>query len=196
MTTKVIEHTQPLLSDMSDEDLIQQFIQGDNQAFDSLYDRYVKLVYNRVHYRVPEEDVEDVTQEIFLAVLGSLSSFRGDSKFKTWIYTLTDHKIAEFYRKRSRKKETIQTELSHAERISVGNNTNTMEDKITIQIALNQIHHDYREVILLRYADELQFTEIATYLNKSLEATKTYFRRAIIALKEELDGRNDQTPKQ
>jgi RNA polymerase sigma-70 factor, ECF subfamily len=184
-----------LLPDMSDEDLIQQFIQGDNQAFNTLYDRHVKTVFKRVGYRIPETDVEDVTQEVFLALLGSLSSYRGNAKFKTWLYALTNHKIAEFYRKQSRKKETIQVDLDHAEQRSADNNMVPPDDQIILQNALNKIHKDYREVILLRYADELQFSEIAAQLNKSLEGTKSLFRRAMSDLQEELDGRNDQSAK-
>jgi RNA polymerase sigma-70 factor (ECF subfamily) len=180
-----------LLSDNSDEYLIQQFAQGDELAFDTLYHRYVKVVYNRVRYVTPEIDVEDVTQEVFIAVLHSLSSFRGEAKFSTWLRTLTNNKVAEYYRKRSRKKEAVQVDLEYAEQSSDHSNTSSLEDLITLQRALNELPKQYREVILLRFAEGMPFNEIADCLNKNLEATKSLHRRAISALKESLEVKNE-----
>ena len=191
MTTKVIERTQSPSSNNSDEYLIQQFVQGNELAFDTLYHRYVKAVYKRVRYVTPEMDVEDVTQEVFIAVLRSLSSFRGEAKFSTWLRTLTNNKVAEYYRKRSRKIEVVQVDLEYAEQSSDHNNASSLEDLITLQRALNELPGQYREVILLRFAEGMQFNEIADCLNKNLEATKSLHRRAISALKESLEEKNE-----
>jgi RNA polymerase sigma-70 factor (ECF subfamily) len=176
---------------MSDEDLVEQFVQGDAQAFDSIYDRYAKTVYNRVRYRIPRTDVEDVTQEVFLAVINSLPSFRGKAKFGTWLRTIMDNKISEYYRKRARKKETMQVDLKHAENKGDGSKSSSLEDSVLLQNALNNIHKTHREVILLRYADDMKFNEIAEYLGKNTEATKSHFRRAMSALLEELGIDNE-----
>lgn len=191
MTTNVVDRNQPPLPDMSDEYLIQLFVEGDEQAFAILYQRYVEKVYNRVRYVTPETDVEDVTQEIFIAVLRSLPSFRGEAQFSTWLRTLTNNKVAENYRKRSRKKETMQVDLEHAERSSDHSSASSLENRITVRHALNNLPELYREVILLRFAEEMQFSEIALCLNKNLEATKSLYRRAISALKELLDVNNE-----
>ena len=175
------------VSNISDEHLIQQFVQGDLQAFDILYNRYVKSVYTRVRYGIPEMDVEDVTQNIFLAVIRSLPSFRGEAQFSTWLHRLTKNKIAEYYRKRSRKKETMLVGLEHAEKKVGKNNTKFVENNVLLQRALNNLHKDYREVILLRFVDDLRFNEIANHLNKNVEATKSLFRRAMSALRNELE---------
>src|SRR3990170_4224317 len=117
------------LPNVSDEHLIQQFVQGDLIAFDSLYIRHVKTVYSRVRYTVPETDVEDVTQDVFCAAFRSLPTFRGEALFTTWLRTLTNHKVAEYYRRRSRKKETIQVDLIQAEEHSDQSNTSSLEDR-------------------------------------------------------------------
>jgi len=182
MTTKVIEHTQPLFSDMSDEQLIQRFVQGDSHAFDILYHRYVKVIYNRVRYVVPETDVEDVTQEVFIAAACSLPSYRGEALFSTWLRTLTKNKVAEYYRKQSRKKETMQVDLEKAEQRSDQSNTSNLEDRISLHHALSDLSENYREVILLRFAEGMRFKEIADCLDQNPEATKSLFRRAMSAL--------------
>jgi RNA polymerase sigma-70 factor (ECF subfamily) len=176
---------------MNDEQLIQRFVQGDPQAFDSLYQRHVRKVYKRVLYLIPETDVEDVTQEVFVAAINSLPSFRGDALFSTWLRGLTKNKVAEYYRKQSRKKETMQVDLEHAERSSDNSNASDMEDLVALQHALNNLSDNYREVILLRFAEEMRFKEIADHLNQNLEATKSLFRRAMSALKEELGEKNE-----
>lgn len=181
------------LPNVSDENLIQQFVQGDLLAFDSLYIRHVKVVYNRVRYVVPETDVEDITQEVFLAVLRSLPTFRGEAQFGTWLRTLTNNKVAEYYRRRSRKKETMQVDLVHAERHSDQSNTVSLEERIALYDALNALPLQYREVIMLRFAEGMQFSEIAIYFKKDLEAIKSLFRRAISALRKKMEVKNEQT---
>ena len=182
-------------SEISDEHLIRQFVQGDLQAFDSLYQRHIRSVYNRVRYTVPEADVEDVTQEVFIAALRSLPTFRGEAQFSTWLRTLTNHKVAEYYRRQSRKKETMQVDLEHAERRGDHSNASTLEDCIVLRKALNKIPEQYREVILLRFAEGMQFNEIAEFLKQNPEATKSLFRRAMAALRDKLDVKNDPTSK-
>lgn len=180
-------------SNNSDEHLIQQFVQGDLQAFDSLYNRYIKAVYKRVRYVVPETDVEDVTQEVFIAALKSLPSFRGEAQFSTWLRTLTNNKVAEYYRKRSRKKETMQVDLEHAEKRGDRVHASKLEDRIALQNAVNNLPDQYREVIILRFAEGMQFNDIASLLKQNPEATKSLFRRAMSALRKKLDVKDDKT---
>jgi RNA polymerase sigma-70 factor (ECF subfamily) len=176
------------LPNVSDETLIQQFVQGDLVAFDSLYNRHIKAVYNRVRYTVPATDVEDVTQEVFIAAFGSLSKFRGEAQFGTWLRTLTNHKVAEYYRQRSRKKETMLVDLKHAEQLGDDFSARSLENMIALQTALNDLPGKYREIILLRLAEELPFNEIALCLEKNLEAVKSLFRRAISVLKTKMES--------
>jgi len=171
----------------SDEILIQQFKEGSQDAFDSLYQRHLPIVYKRVRCVIPEDDVEDVTQEIFIAALGSLASFRGDSQFRTWLRTLTNHKVAEFYRKRTRKQEPLLSPLSEASGRMEGATSKVLEERIYMQIALRNLPENYREILLLRFAEDMQFNEIAELTNQNLEAAKSLFRRAIIALRNHLD---------
>lgn len=175
------------MQDASDELLVQQYMDGFQEAFDALYHRHLPKVYKRVRYVVPESDVEDVTQEIFIAALKSLSSFRGDAKFSTWLRTLTNHKVAEFYRRRSRKQEPRLAPLSDAMAQVTGGTSQSLEERIFLQRALQNLPENYREVILLRFAEDLQFNEIADLTNQNLEAVKSLFRRAIIALRAHME---------
>jgi len=182
------KNSNPEFQDSSDEVLVRRFKDGDAEAFDQLYHRHLPNVYKRVRYVVPENDIEDVTQEVFIAALKSLSSFRGDSQFGTWLRTLTNHKVAEYYRKRTRKQEPKIAPLSEASGRTEGFTSRAMEERIYIQRALLKLPENYQEIILLRFAEDLQFNEIAEILDQNLEATKSLFRRAIAALRNHLDG--------
>ena len=170
----------------SDEVLIQQHKNGNSDAFNALYQRYFSKVYNRVRYVVPQEDVEDVTQDIFIAAFQSLSTFRGESQFGTWLRTLTNHKVAEYYRKRGRKREAPQAPLHEAAGRSEGNTASDMEEQIAMRNALRELPDQYREILILRFAEDLQFNEIAELTGQSLEASKSLFRRAVAALRDRL----------
>lgn len=171
----------------SDELLIRQFMDGNSDAFNELYQRHVSGVYRRVRFVVPDSDVEDVTQEVFVAALKSLASFRGEAQFRTWLRTLTNHKVAEYYRKRNRKREAPQVPLFEASGQSDRAAPGLLEDRIVLRKALNQIPDQYREVILLRFAEGLPFSEIAGLTGQNLEATKSLFRRAMSSLRNHLD---------
>jgi RNA polymerase sigma-70 factor (ECF subfamily) len=171
----------------SDEVLIQHFKDGNEDAFDQLYYRHMPNVFKRVRYVIPENDVEDVTQEIFIAAMKSLSSFRGESQFGTWLRTLTNHKVAEFYRRRTRKQEPLLAPLSEASGKVEGSTSKALEERVYLQKALHKLPENYQEIILLRFAEDLQFNEIAKLMGQNLEATKSLYRRAISALRNHLE---------
>src|SRR5512138_13753 len=123
----------------SDELLIKQFKDGNSNAFNELYQRHLPGVYKRVRYMIPEPDVEDTTQEVFLAALKSLPSFRGEAQFGTWLRTLTNHKIAEYYRKRNRKREAPRASFNDTYDHSDGNTSKAMEERLALRKALQQI---------------------------------------------------------
>jgi RNA polymerase sigma-70 factor (ECF subfamily) len=183
-----MEHTSRLpLQDLSDDALIRQVREGNPEAFTVLYHRYLPGVFKRVRYVVPEADVEDVTQEVFIAVSKSLASFRGDSQFGTWLRTLTNYSVAQFYRKRTRKQDPPLAPLMEASGYTEGNAPKMLEERANIQNALGKLPENYREVLLLRFAEDLQFNEIAELTNQNLEATKSLYRRAISALRNLLE---------
>jgi RNA polymerase sigma-70 factor (ECF subfamily) len=169
--------------------LIERAQQNDLDAFSTLYQRYIRAVYNRVRYVVPEEDVEDVTQEIFLAALRSIHNFRGEAQFSTWLRALTNRQVAEYYRKRQRRGWNKQTPIDEAEQLSndLPQPNSAMEERIILRRALQALPENYRDIILLRFAEGLQFDQIATLNGQNLEATKSLFRRSMAALRKQLE---------
>lgn len=100
---------------------------------------------------------------------------------------MTNHKVAEFYRKRTRKQEPLLAPLSDALAEVTGGTSQSMEERIFIQRAIRNLPENYQEIILLRFAEDMQFNEIAAFTNQNLESTKSLFRRAIAALRAQLE---------
>lgn len=169
--------------------LARQAQQGDREAFLMLYNRYLNKVYNRVKSRVPVDDVEDVVQEIFIAAVRSIKNFEQRSQFNTWLYTIVNRQIADFYRKRGRRiSDDHLVSLEHIEQTvtSPEHDRDHLDEQTLIRRALNNIPDHYREVIFLRFAEQLAFAEIAEQRGQSVEAVKSLYRRAIQAIREQI----------
>lgn len=184
------EHSR--LEKLDDELLVQKVQQGNLEAFNVLYERYFAIVYRRVSYTVPERDVEDVTQEIFIAAVKSLKNFRGDSKFRTWMRTLIQRQIADYYRQRKSVHADVDIEAEHIQtnpmlQANPFGNGLPLDDRIILRQAMQRLPDHYRDILLQRFVDGLQFNEIADAQSVSLEATKSLFRRAVTALQKQLE---------
>ncbi len=175
-----------------DETLVDQMQNGEWEAFEVLYQRYLPRVYNRLRALIPQEDVEDTTQEVFLAVVRSLSSFEKDSAFSTWLYAIVNHKVSDYYRRRG-KRENVERSLDLQEaRLLSRDPWPGVEDRTIVGQVLLGLPERYQEVLLLRFAEGLPFKEVAQALDLSLEATKSLYRRAIAAAHKELVGKNNE----
>jgi RNA polymerase sigma-70 factor, ECF subfamily len=181
------------LGNSTDEELVHFAKMGKQDAFAMLYERFLPAVYARVRFKIPETDVEDVTQEVFIAVLKSLHGFRGQSKFGTWIRTITNRKIVDYHRAKS----VVTTDSDDYEKVKIGKQSEHDEflerqDNISfIQTALSELPQNYQDILLMRFVDEMPFSEIARQNGQSIEATKSLFRRSIAALSEKMQDENE-----
>lgn len=169
-------------SQFTDEALARMAQAGDRAAFETLCDRCLPVVYKRLRALLPPEAVEDVTQEVFIAALGSLENYAGKSLFRTWLGAIARHKAMDFYRRRGRQPETVSLEASE----DVLGSDGDQDDRMTVRLALQRLPTNYQEILLLRFADGLPFERAAATLSITLEACKSRYRRAIAALEQEM----------
>ena len=102
------------MTEVSEKKIIEKVLGGDANAFEELVLKYEKTVYNLALRMVGDrDDAFDMTQEAFIKAYGSLSSFRGDSKFSVWIYRITTNVCLDFLRSKSRKQQ-VSLSLSQA----------------------------------------------------------------------------------
>jgi RNA polymerase sigma-70 factor (ECF subfamily) len=173
------------MNSMSDEMLARKAQLGDKDAFFVLYNRYLGKVFNRVKSKIPPQEAEDVTQDVFIAVSRSLKGYKQEARFNTWLYTIVNRQIADFYRRRSRVSSGTDNEvdLEAGEGVASVLDSQEIDQQMLIQRAMNGLPEHYQEIILMRFADGLTFNEIAEQRQQSLEAIKSLYRRAIQAVR-------------
>ena len=94
-------------SNRPDEELARLAADGDAAAFDEIYSRHRRFVYNlAVRMTGNQADAEDLTQESFVSVLRRVGSFRGEASFTTWLYRLVINQVNMHFRYRKSRPET------------------------------------------------------------------------------------------
>jgi RNA polymerase sigma-70 factor (ECF subfamily) len=175
-------------AEATDEQLAEQAKTGSRDAFQVLYTRYLPRVYNRVRSKVPQNDIEDVTQDIFIAVARSLGNFEQRARFNTWLYTIVNRQIADYYRRRNRGGGGgLPVELDDPEEsyeIPSTVDQDQADQRLIIEHALQRVPEHYQDIITMRFSDGLTFAEIAHLRGQTLEAVKSLYRRAIQAVRE------------
>jgi RNA polymerase sigma-70 factor (ECF subfamily) len=170
----------PILA--SDQTLVKRAQAGNRAAFEQLCDRVLPALYNRLRAQLPPEAVEDVAQEVCIAVMKGIGRFRARSSFRTWVAAIARHKAADYYRQRSREPQTTPLDLETANP-GAGDE---WRERAMVRLALRRVPEHYQEVLLLRFAEGLPFDDVAGTLGISLEAAKSRYRRAVAAMAEEL----------
>lgn len=166
--------------------LISRARTGDREAFSALVEQYRDNVY-RLAYRMcgNEYDADEAAQEAFVAAWRALPNFRGDAKFSTWLYRLTTNAAIDVMR-REKRHQTI----GDGEMIEVADESDSPQETVerteqqeAVQKALATLSDEYREVLLLRYMEELDYAEIAEVLKLPSGTVKSRINRAKAALK-------------
>jgi RNA polymerase sigma-70 factor (ECF subfamily) len=174
-------------------ELADKLRHADPAAVEYLYDTYFDRIYALV-FRLVDRDqkaAEDVVQETFLAALRSQKSFRGDSSPYTWLCSIAYHKVADFQRRWVREHRKWQQPLDmdgcDLERLgrvgpSVADMTESVEDRDLIRKAMSELPDDYRQVLILKYVEEMPVADICRVMRrspKSVEGLITRARRAL-----------------
>ena len=166
--------------------LISRARGGDRDAFGELVEQYRDNVY-RLAYRMCGNayDADEAAQEAFVAAWRALPNFRGDAKFSTWLYRLTTNAAIDVMR-REKRHQTV----GDGEMIDLADDADSPQETVerteqqeAVQEALATLSEEYREVLLLRYMEELDYAEIAEVLQLPSGTVKSRINRAKAALK-------------
>lgn len=167
----------------TDQELIEKTLRGETAAFGQLVKRYESYVFTIVIRMVKNRVLaEEVSQDTFLKAYESLSSFRGDSKFSSWLYRIAYRKALDQLRK-NKKHQTMEL----VEDISEGkmghlddalNRLETKERTAKIQACLMELPEDETALITLYYYEELSVKEIAEITKLTSDNIKIKLYRA------------------
>jgi RNA polymerase sigma factor (sigma-70 family) len=174
---------------LNQTELVIQLQQGDEAAFKKLVDDYQVMVYNTALGIVQNAaDADDITQEVFIQVFRSVSSFKGDSQFSTWLYRITIGKALDHEKKKKRKKRFgfVQTlfggdgeEQIHAVEFDhPGVKMENKERANELFKALKQIPDKQRIAFTLHKLEGQSYQEVAGIMNTTLYAVESLMGRA------------------
>ena len=160
---------------------IAQAKKGDADAFAFLVETYETSVY-RLALRMcgNAHDAEEVAQEAFVAAWKGLPSFRGESKFSSWLYQLTTNAAIDFLRreKRHRAATPLEDELEPASPDTPQQAVEEDEVRQALQQALDSLTPEHREIFLLRQMRQLSYEEIGRLLHLEPGTVKSRLSRA------------------
>jgi RNA polymerase sigma-70 factor (ECF subfamily) len=170
-----------------EESLVLRAQQHDQAAFAELYEEHFDKIYRYVTFKIGNEtEAEDVTQQVFLNSLQSISSFKWKGvSFSAWLFRIAHNQIIDFWRK---KKHTT-VELNETIVSEEGDPARTAEDKLELERltrAAGKLTKAQQEVISLRFTSDLPIAEVARIMGKSEGAIKALQHSAIIALRKVL----------
>lgn len=178
---------------LGDNEIISRVLQGEQNAYAELVNRYQNYVFTLVLRMIKSrEDAEEVAQDVFVKAYRSLADFRGESKFSTWLYTITNTTSITFLRRKKLEIHSLDNEkvFEVADSKDSGLRSNLVEQKSRVNMvneAIAMLGPDDAEIITLFYKAEQNLEEIARILGLEVNTAKVRLHRARGRLKEKME---------
>ena len=175
-------------------ELIELLKRKDRAAFKTIVETWQDMVYNTALGILQNaEDAEDVTQEAFIQVFESVSSFKGESKFSTWMYRITVSKAMDHIRKKKRKKRFAFIQSLYGKNdgpvidppdfFHPGVSMENKENAAVLFKAVEQLPSNQKTVFVLNKVEGLSYIEIGNILKITDSAVDALLQRAKANLK-------------
>jgi len=167
----------------TDQQLIELTLKGDTASFGKLVERYQDFVFT-IAYRIMKvrEEAEEVAQDSFIKAYESLNSFRGESKFSSWLYSIAYRKALDALRKNKKYKASeIIDDITEGEVSGIEDALHYLEDeerKKAIQDCILKLSEDEATIITLYYFQDQSVREISTITNLSEDNIKVKLYRS------------------
>ncbi len=173
-----------------DEQLIERVANGDQDAFNALYERYFPRVFHFARRRLANRaDVEETVQEVFINVFSSLASYRGDAPFAAWVLGVSRRTIASRFKKKRHatvplegegEGETIDVSIPMIRSEPTPHELYECEEQLARlrERADNRLTAEQRTLFELHHLQNRPIQEIARTLRKSEDAVKSNLYRA------------------
>jgi RNA polymerase sigma-70 factor, ECF subfamily len=182
------------LTELSDEQLFQYYTDGNEAGFRVLMERYEPRIQGFLRKRLNDEErVEDLTQDTFLRIHRARGSYDPSRKFSTWIHTIANNLLKNEFRNRSRRRETVFSELRPENSVSGGparpvefesggsdpeQETYRSELREAIDTAIERMDEHHRVPFVMREVEDLSYEEIAEAIGIPVGTVKSRLNRA------------------
>lgn len=176
--------TQEAVHKLTDEALVEAIVKtNDTLLFEVLYDRYATMVYNKCYgFANSVDETKDLTQDVFLRVFVKLASFKGKSKFSTWLYAFTYNHCVNYVTRNTAKK--IEKKSVNTDRLeNIGEDIDSAKEFQNMRVeklkkVLGLISPEEKMILLLKYQDNLTIKELSDALDIGESAVKMRLKRA------------------
>jgi RNA polymerase sigma-70 factor (ECF subfamily) len=178
---------------LGDNEIISRVLRGEQNAYAELVNRYQSYVFTLILRMVKSrEDAEEIAQDVFIKAYRSLADFRGESKFSTWLYTITNTTSITFLRKKKLEVHSLDNDkvFEVADNKDSGFRANLIEQKSRVNMvneAIAMLSPDDAEIITLFYKAEQKLEEISRILRLETNTVKVRLHRARGRLKEKME---------
>ncbi len=183
---------------MDERILVDQLKKGDESAFRAIVEEWQKMVFNTALGIVQNaEDAEDITQEVFVQVYQSISSFKGDSKFSTWLYRIAITKSLDHERKKKRKKRFgfVKSIFGEENEVTVnppdfhhpGVVLDNKENASVLFKAIGELPENQRIAFTLNKVEGLSYQEVSDIMQTTVSSVESLMHRAKNNLRKKLE---------
>ena len=175
--------TQKTISKDFDALLLLRFANGEINAFGDIFDRYHQPIYRFIYFRVgSEETAQDLASTVFTKLLERVSqskfNFIGFS-LRPYLYQIARNVIVDYYRSREKEELPLIYNEDEATFVSEKRLMDKAVSNAEIEYSLKSLPPDVREVVILRYIEDLPMKEVAKIVGKTPEAVRVIIHRAI-----------------
>ena len=170
------------MADENEFELVNKFINGDENSFNKIVDEYQKKIYWHARRMVGNhDDADELTQQVIIVLYNKLKTFRFDSSLKTWIYKITLTRSLNFLKKKKVRNFFSLDEIKNQATQKGNDIISNIEDKEKLQklnSILDELPIKQREIFVLRKFDDLSYEEISKITGKSVGGLKANYFHA------------------
>ncbi len=182
--------------ELTDKQLIEDFLAGDDASFELLVKKYLKPAYNFL-YRLTGGDValtDDLTQEAFLKAWKNIKRYDLEKNFKVWIFTIAKNNARDAWKRKKTLPFVLFENSDGYNKLDEVAEEKPLPDEILeriesageLDVKLKKLPKKYQAILLMRYKDDLSVAEIAEVLSIPYNTVKSQHQRALGLLKNEL----------
>ncbi|MEX2159363.1 MAG: sigma-70 family RNA polymerase sigma factor [Dehalococcoidia bacterium] len=176
------------LQDLDERTLVRRAIARDRDAFGTLYDRHVVRVYRHIYYMVGNAaEAEDLSAQAFLQAWEAIHRYqiRG-APFVSWLLRIAHNLGVSHLRSKRDSSELPETLVDHSRH---GNPEEVLQRQVEadrVRQAIMRLRDEQRQVIMLRFVEDLEYREVAEIVGKSVAAVRVIQHRALNALRKQM----------
>ena len=179
----------------TENQLVAAAIKGDQQAFGQIYDQHVDDLFRFIYARVEDrQTAEDITSDVFLKAWENLDSYqiRG-APFRAWLYRIARNTVIDHYRTRKQEAPLDAVINTHDEdSMPVAQKVSLYIESEEVLLAMREITYDQRNVLMLKFVQNLTTKEIAKILGKRQGAVRALQMRGLQSLALVLEEVHDE----